>query len=405
MRDSPSLRTQMTTSPETRNSPRSPDAGSRSLRLMAAVAPVLCAGSAFLAPHSFWAAYLTAVVFWTGASLGCLGTTLLHRLTGGNWGWDIQRELNAATGALPVAILSLAPMLYGAQYVFPWAANDSAESVLNAHQQTWFAPTVLLSRLLLVIAMWCLLGRWCVVGNLRHATGAALLPSPRYAAIGLIALWLTMTIAAIDGLMSLSPGWSSSMFGTLHAMGFSVTGLALAIVARTVSIGSRALSKEEADTTQDLGSLLLAFNLLWAYFAFSEYLIIWSGDLPFEISWFVNRRHGWSLATAIGLVLLHFVVPFGCLLSRELKRDPRRLAAVAGLLLLMQLSHIAWTVFPAVPGMSPISVLFAVFSVVAIGGPWLLVFAAVHRRFPAVVTRSAMTTTAGRVAGITGVNS
>lgn len=395
----------MTTSSTTRNSTRFHNGGARSLWLVAAIAPILCAVSAFFAPNSFWAAYFTAVVFWTGASLGCLGIALLHRLTGGNWGWSIQRELNAATGALPVAILSLAPLLYGAQYVFPWVAGDSAETVLNAHQQIWFAPTVLLSRLLLVIAIWCGLGRWCVVGNLRQATGAAPLPSPRYAAIGLIALWLTITVAAIDGLMSLSPGWSSSMFGALHSMGFALTGLALAIVGRTISIDGRNLTSDECDSTQDLGSLLLAFNLLWVYFAFSEYLIIWSGDLPFEISWFMDRRRGWSLAAAIGLMLLHFVVPFGCLLSRELKRDPRRLAAVAGLLLLMELSHIAWTVFPAVPGVGAASVLFAALSVAAIGGPWLLVFAAVQRRFPAPAVVAATTTTAGSSPGLTGVNS
>jgi hypothetical protein len=167
---------------------------------------------------------------------------------------------------------------------------------------------------------------------------------------GLLAYVLTMTFASVDWIMSLDPHWYSTIFGLIVVVGQGLSGLSLVIIVLSM------LTATEPYATYlrpghflDLGKLLLAFVMLWAYFAFSQFLIIWAGNLPEEIPFFVERMsHGWQYVS-LAVLLGHFVLPFVLLLSRDLKKRPALLAKVAAFILLMRLVDWLWLVEPMFP--------------------------------------------------------
>jgi hypothetical protein len=179
-------------------------------------------------------------------------------------------------------------------------------------------------------------------------------PDPRIArrmqqlsAGGLLAYGLTITFAAFDWLMSLEPHWFSTIYGVLIMGGQGLSALAFLIVALVWLSRRPPLDRiVVAAHFHDLGNLLLAFVMLWAYFSFSQYLIIWSGNLPAEITWYTHRlQTGWRwVGTA--LVLFHFAVPFVLLLSRAVKRDPQMLVKVAIAVLIVRLLDLFWLIAP-----------------------------------------------------------
>jgi len=362
------------------NSPTAPRVRPAAALTVAAIAIVVCAAGGILRPQSFWPAYLVAAVFWIGTSVGSLALGLLHRLPGGRWGWGegAGRELHACMYAMPLGILAAAPLIFGATWVYPWA-RPAELAELNHHQQFYLAPQFVLIRTAAMLLIWCLLSLWLQAGYRRSAGDGKPHPRSRRCAISLVAVWLMMSFSSVDLLMSLTPRWASSMFGAMHAMGFVTSGLALAIIVRSRGMIGRTLSRDEIDVTQDLGSLLMAFDLMWAYFAFSEYLIIWSGDLPAEVAWFVDRQHGWGLIGGVAVIVFHFVIPFALLLSRDLKRNPRALAWTAGLLLAAHLGHLSWTVLPAVATTDGLSMLFLLAATAGLGALWAL---PIERQWP-----------------------
>lgn len=331
---------------------------------------------------TFWTAYLTAVVFWLGTSLGCLGIALLHAVTGGRWGHAIARELRAGIAAGAVSLMAVLPLAFAAAMLYPGAESETA-SVLNKHQQQYYSTPFVAGRVVLVIVVWAGLGAGLLRMHARRRNDPGIKPSARKAALGLVAFWLTVTVAVIDGVMSLFPGWFSSLFPVMEIVGFAVAGMALAIVVRRFEKPPEDWTEDERQRTHDLGNMLQAFNMVWVYLAFSQYLIIWSGDLPYEVSWYIDRRDPMFAAGATALFALHFVVPFGLLLSRDLKRNIHRLAGVAGLLLVMRLVAIAWTILPTTDSPILAGVLTLLLWAV-LGAVWLLVFRAVKQCLPVI---------------------
>jgi hypothetical protein len=312
-------------------------------------------------------------------SLGCLGIGLLHPLTGGRWGWGMGRELHSAIGTLPVVGLAIVPLIWSTRWVFPWAMDRTQ---LNEHQQQYLAPDFVLARTATEWLIWIALGAWLIRGYRTTARRFAFRVSPRLSAIGLILFWITVTSAAVDGVMSLDPSWSSSMFGAIQVLGCVVAGLAWMLVVR--GLGSEASGDEHAQITHDLGNLLMAFNLVWVYLSFSQYLISWAGDLPHEVAWYAGRQRGLPGIVGGVLLALHFAVPFALLLSVENKRNSRRLAAIAGLLLIMRVVDAGWTILPACPAADWLSLVALIASGCVIGGIWIAVFARLRRNMPRV---------------------
>jgi hypothetical protein len=189
---------------------------------------------------------------------------------------------------------------------------------------------------------------------------------------GLLLFTLTMTFASIDWVMSLEPHWYSTIYGILFIGGQVLSAWAF-VIPVLVRIAERPPFSAyiTADQFHDLGKLLLAFVMIWSYFAFSQFLIIWSGNLPEETPWYLNRlRGGWQWLGGAEIVV-HFALPFLVLLSRDLKRNGPMLAAVALGVLFMRFVDLFWMIQPAFsPGAFALHWLDAV-TLVGVGGLWL----------------------------------
>lgn len=303
-----------------------------------------------LGRQEFWRGYLVALVFWTQVAVGSLGILMLQHVTGGAWGRAIRGLLEAATRTLPLVALLFVPIFVGLGDLYEWARPGHADALL-AHKAAWLNAPSFLVRAATYWLLWlvtaALLNRWSAA---RTQTGAAdavahvAVDRSRQRAlssVGLVVWTLTVTFASIDWVMSLEPHWVSTMYPVLFIAGELLTAFAFATVA---AAGDRTgLSPR---VRNDLGKLLFAFVMLWAYAAFSQYLIVWSGNLPEEIPFYLRRlAPGWR-GVGIAIVLLHFALPFALLLPRAANRDPRLLVAAALLLLAMRFVDTLWMVVP-----------------------------------------------------------
>lgn len=283
----------------------------------------------------FWQAYLFAYLFVTGLAIGTLGLLLIHTLTGGVWGEAIRRPMERVAGKIPWFALGLVPLLYGLKHLYPWV--DASVLALDPglrQKAAYLNVPFFWMRTVVFFAVWSVLG-WMAA---RVRTPEA---RRNLGGIGLVLYALTATFFAVDWFMSLEPHWSSTIYGAMVVIGQILAALAFFIVGNV-----RRPAVSEA-ASHDLGNLLLAFVMFWAYLAFSQYLIIWSGNLPAEIPWYLRRQAGIWAAVAVSLILLHFALPFFLLLHRPIKRQVRRLAWVAGLVLVMRVIDTVWLIYPA----------------------------------------------------------
>ena len=312
----------------------------------------LCLVGAFLSPEQFFRSYLFAYLFWIGIALGSFGIVMLHHLTGGGWGFVIRRLLESGTRTLPLMVVLFVPLLFGLSELYVWArpAEVAADELLQ-HKSAYLNVPFFLVRTAVYFAAWIsityCINRWSLeqdrTGERVLTRRLQLLSGP-----GLVVYALTVTFASIDWAMSLEPHWFSTMYGIMFLIGQVLAALALMIV-----IAVRLADQEPLSTVVsparllDLGNLLLAFVMLWAYIAFSQYIIIWSGNLPEEIPWYLHRTTGGWQGIALFLIIFHFAVPFVLLLSRATKRKVELLSAVAGGIIIMRLVDLFWLVAPA----------------------------------------------------------
>jgi hypothetical protein len=349
--------------------------------IIGVVAGVACAVGAFLDPAQFFRSYLTGYLLWMGISLGCLAILMLQHLSGGAWGFVIRRLLEAATRVFPLLALLFVPLLFGLHQLYPWAdaARVAADPLLQ-HKAPYLNLTGFVARAVFYFAAWCgasyLLSRWSLEQD--QVPRVALRERMQgFSAVGLLLYGLTTTFSAIDWVMSLDPHWYSTIYGMLFMAGGAVAGMALVIAMAALLAKHEPLSGILAPGHfHDLGKLLLAFVMIWAYFAFSQFLIIWSGNLPEEITWYhVRLAGGWRM---VGLLLLvfHFLLPFLLLLSRDLKRQGRTLALVAAAVLVMRYVDLYWMVAPSFPEAADGLRLhwLDVAVPVAVGGLWMAEF-------------------------------
>ncbi len=293
--------------------------------------------------------YLFAFLFWLGLGIGCQSLLMIHHLSGGRWGIGIRRILEAGSRTLRYAVVGFLPLAAGVGQVFPWT-HPHENDVLLQKKLLYLNVPFFLARAAFYFASWGilaeLLSKWSLA---RDHTGDA-----RYtdrlqglSGGGLVLMGLTITFASVDWAMSLNPHWFSTIYGILFMVGQTLSALAFVIVL-VARIGPErpldaVISKE---SVHDLGKLLFAFVMLWAYISLSQFLIIWSANLPEEVPWYVGRlSHGWQYVAML-LLFFHFVLPFALLLSRDLKRNARALAAVAGALLVIRLVDLYWLLAP-----------------------------------------------------------
>jgi len=305
------------------------------------------------APDRFFHSYLLAFVFWNGLALGSLAVLMLQYLTGGAWGIAIRRELEAAARTFPLTAVLFLPLVLGLRRLYVWTdAAAVAGDPLLQKKALYLNTPFFLARAALAFGIWMLLAhfltRWSAEQDGLADHRAIDRKLQLLSGGGLVLYALTTTFTSIDWIMSIEPHWYSTMYGVLYMVGHALSALALATLAvvrlsdrRPVSefLGGRHL--------HDLGKMMFAFTMIWAYVNFSQYLIVWSGNLPEEISWYLARfRGGWGWVGA-AILLFHFAVPFLLLLSRRANRNPRLLARAATLLLAMRFVDVAWLILPA----------------------------------------------------------
>ncbi len=308
----------------------------------------------------FFMSWLIGFLFCLSLSLGCLALLMLQHISGGQWGMVGRRVFEAGSRMLPIVALLFVPLLFGLPKVFVWA---QPEAVAGSHvvqmKTAYLNVSFFVIRAVIYFLFWMLLvvllNRWSAAQD--NGEGVTKHDSIRYrkvSAPGLLFLVITVTFASVDWVMSLEPEWFSTIFGLLTIAGYGLTGIAFTIVVLAAIDRDRpAGSLLTPRHFHDFGKLLLAFTMLWAYLSFSQFLIIWSGNLPEEIPWYIARIRGSWGAVAILLVVGHFFLPFALLLSADIKKRSGLLAKVAIFILVMRLIDLIWYVAPAFRHMAP----------------------------------------------------
>jgi hypothetical protein len=317
--------------------------GRRTALVVGGAAAIAAVVGAFLDPTQALRSWLVAWLLALGVALGSLAVVLLHVLTGGGWCTGARRILEAAIRTLPTLALGLLPILLGVGRLYPWVHE-------HATQPRWLNVPFFVARAVACFAAWVLLA-FELDRRLKRREAAPTPANDRrarlFAGPALALLGATTTVAAVDWEMSLEPHWRSTMVGLLFLVGQALSAFAFVLFA-TGLLRARAPFREVATQARhDLGNLTLAFVLLWTYLAYSQYVIVWSANLPPEAAWYVRRLGGGWQAIAGGLVLLHFVVPFLVLLSRKAKRRAAVLMVVGGGLLAMRGVDLFWLVAPS----------------------------------------------------------
>ena len=348
--------------------------------LVGVVFSVLFLMGSFLNRDQFFHSYLFAFSFWAGISIGSLVLLMLQHLTGGGWGLVIRRVLEAATRTLPLVLILFVPIVLGAHRIYKWTdAHEVAAHPVLQEKSKYLNLPFFTVRAAIYFGIWLVLAyflnRWSLrqdrTADRKYTKNMRVLSGP-----GMVLFVFTVSFASIDWFMSLDWTWSSTIYGFLFVAAWALSALAFTIAVMA------ALSKHEPMNNvvaqlhfHDLGKLLLALVMLWSYFAFSQFLIIWSGNLPEEISWYRPRIHGAWGAIALGVIVLHFAFPFLFLLSRSFKRHAGKLVIVAVLILVMRLIDLFWMIAPNFSGEHFQFSWMDVVAPIAMGGLWLGVFA------------------------------
>ncbi len=361
-------------------SPELRDDLGRLLRPALAIGILLSAVSivgAFFSPGDFFRSYLMGYLFWLGLTLGSLGIVMMQYLTAGAWGVMTRRTLESATRTLPLLALLFVPIAIGIPRLYDWAhPNLVQHEYVLRHRAGYMNPSMFIVRAVIYFAIWIVftyfLNRWSAEqdehGGLEKRLAAISAP-------GLILYVFTVTFSSIDWAESLETDWYSTIWGFLFVANQGLTAFAFIILAMVL------LSKREplagrfrAAHLHDLGKLLLTFVMLWAYFAFSQLVIVWSGNLTDEIPWYLRRlatSWGWI---GVALILFKFIVPFLLLLSRPLKRNSTALCTVVAITIVMCFLDLMWIVMPGYYQRG-LRLHWLNFSVpLAIGGLWVAAF-------------------------------
>lgn len=300
-------------------------------------------------PGDFFHSYLMGYLFWLGLTLGSMGIVMLQYLTAGAWGIMTRRTLESASRTLPLCALLFIPIAIGIPWLYDWAHSDLVknEYVLR-HRHIYMNPSMFIGRAIVYFVVWGIfmyfLNKWSLEQDERGGLEKRL---ARLSAPGLLLYVFTITFATVDWAESLETNWFSTIWGFLFVAREGLAAFAFVIIAMALLSRREPLaSRFKPAHLHDLGKLLLVFVMLWAYFAFSELVIVWSGNLTDEIPWYLHRfatSWGWL---GVLLIVFEFIVPFLLLLSRPLKRNVTALCCVVGIIIVMRWVDLMWIVMP-----------------------------------------------------------
>ena len=337
---------------------------------------------AYLEPEQALRSWLLGFIFWGGIGLGSLGVLMLQYLTGGAWGVVIRRLLEAGSRTLPIIILLFIPLAVGVgtKSVYEWThlpATDHIMQQRGVYMTSWFW----IVRSLIYFSIWglmvVLLNRWSAEQDVTtdvEGSRLVLERMSRFSGPMLFIYCVIVTFAAVDWMLMLDAHWFSTIWGLLFVAGWGLSCLCFMVVvlAQFASIAplDAVIGRRHF---HDLGKLMLALVMVWAYFNFSQFLIIWSGNIPEETGWWLARmKNGWGWVGA-ALILFHFAFPFVVLLQQDFKRRARWISGLAIFILVMRIVDMLYLIGPSnriTGGQQGVSWLDLV-GVIAVGGIWL----------------------------------
>jgi hypothetical protein len=318
---------------------------------LVAIASVAALGVGFIyEPRQAQFSYLVAFAYFVSISLGALFYVMVQHLTGSAWSVTVRRLMENLMRTAPVALLLVLPVLYGIHATYEWSHAEAAHDALLVRKLGYLNPLWFSIRAYIAIGAWSVLAVRLYTLSRRQDRTRSLAETRLavgWSAPGLFVLFLTASLASFDWIMSLDPHWWSTMFGVYYlaggAMAFMAVLIAIALGLRSAGYLGDAIREEHY---HDLGKWLFALTVFWAYIAFSQYMLIWYGNLPEETIWYQRRLAGtWNWWRPM-LIVGHFVVPFLLLLPRASKRNLGLLGGMAGWLLLMHYCDLYWQVMP-----------------------------------------------------------
>jgi hypothetical protein len=343
---------------------------------------------AFTRPEEFYRGYLLGYMDWLGIALGSMAIVMIRHLTGGGWGTVIRRVLGAAMRTLPILAILFIPIIIAVlqHQMYPWL--KPLDAITNPHirehlhknefiKGAYLNGTGFIIRAVIYIAIWNLLSFLLSMWSKQTDKPNAPDNTEKFKVVsgpGLIIYGFTISFATIDWVMSLDPSWISTIYGLIILIGEVLAAICFAIVVERILYDYKPMSVMlRPDFVHDHGKWTLAFIMVWAYFTFSQWLIIWAGNLPTEITFYLKRiNHGWGWV-AISLALFHFVVPFVILLSRPFKRNIRKLVWLAAGLLCMRYVDLFWNIEPNFSTNFSVTIADIVVPI-AIGSIWIFFF-------------------------------
>ena len=330
--------------------------------------------------------WLLGFIMFAGIGIGSLGILLLQYLTGGAWGIVIRRVAEAGSRTIPLLAILFIPIGMGIFNLYEWAhiPNDHFIKARGWYMEPewWAARSVLYFALFSFIGY--MFNRWSIrqdAAKNYEESAKELGAATRFSGPTMVAYALLVTLASVDWMMTLEPHWFSTMWGFMFIAGWGLScfcfGVAVLAYLSDKAPMDRVLGKRHF---HDIGKLILALVMVWAYFNFSQYLIIWSGNLTEETPYYLTRQKGAWGVIGILLIVFHFAFPFLILLMQDFKRKAKWLAALAIFILFMRLVDMFYIIGPS-PMIGEIaqhlkSVPFRVSvwdfaAPIAIGGIWL----------------------------------
>lgn len=355
--------------------------------IVGVVFAIVAAILAVVRPDEFYRGYLIGFMLWLGVALGSMAILMIRHLTGGGWGMVIRRILGAAMRTLPLLTIMVIPILIAAWRgrMYPWAMP--LESILDPHIREHLAknkfiysylnPTGFAIRAAIYFAIWNVLSFLLSMWSKETDRAGAPDNTEKFKAVagpGLILYAFTISFAGIDWVMSIDPTWISTMFGLIILIGELLAAMCFSVIVERILFDYKPMSEMlKPDFVHDHGKWMLTFIMVWMYFSFSQWLIIWAGNLPSEITFYLRHLNGGWGGVALFLVLFHFAIPFAMLLSRPFKRNIHGLVWLAVWLLFMRCVDLFWIVEPNFSGGLTVTVSDVVLPI-AIGGLWVAYF-------------------------------
>ena len=351
----------------------------RTALIAGAAGLALTAVGFFLSPDQFFRSYLLGFMYWFGIALGSMAILMIHHIAGGAWGAVIRRLLESSMGTIPLLAVLFVPVAFGIHHLYEWSHADVvAKDAILQSKEAYLNVPFFLVRAVIYFVIWVAVATVLRRLSLQQDTDT----DPRIVTRmelmsrgGLVLYGITVTFAAVGWVMSLEPHWCSTVLGLLVMGGQGLAAFAFCIPLAVLLSRREAVGRVFGPSQfHDLGNMMLAFTMIWAYLSFSQLLIIWSGNLPEETMWYSTRSEGGWKIVGYALLFLHFAVPFAVLLQRKVKQTGSKLAIVALWMLFMRYVDLYWLVAPSMHPENAMPHWLDITAVVGIGGIWVWFF-------------------------------